>query len=72
MPDLVIEAENAKLTRELRQTRQKLGRAVTGLRHYANPKNYDPQGVVTDGSAFGWMHSDRGAYAREILKEIER
>jgi hypothetical protein len=43
---------------------------LLGLQHYADPKHYTPEGVVTDGGAFGWDHPDRGAYARQVIKEI--
>jgi hypothetical protein len=70
VPDLVLEAANTKLTTELRQTRIRLAKALLGLQHYADPKHYTPEGVVTDGGAFGWDHPDRGAYARQVIKEI--
>ena len=70
MPDLVLESANAQLTLELRRTRIRLAKVLVALQHYANPKNYTDEGVVTDGGAFGWDHPDRGAYAREMIKEI--
>lgn len=70
MPDRVLEAENARQAQELRQTRTRLAKALVALQHYADPKHYNVEGVIHDGSAFGWDHPDRGAYAREVIKEI--
>lgn len=67
-----IKDENVRLTRQVRKLKKERGKAIKGLEHYADPRNYTDEGVVTDGAAFGWNHPDRGAYARSILEEINK
>lgn len=67
-----IETENARLAAENRRLQRRLKKAVEALGHYADKRNYSIDGVVTDGSRFGYEHPDRGAFARETLTQINQ
>ena len=57
---------------EVRQLRAEVERLQAGLRFYADPAGYTPEGVKTDGAAFGYDHPDRGAHARALLSAAAR